>query len=64
MKGAVDLLDGGIERGILRLELVCIEEVVVDRPQMPDEMGAPGKLEVVATDNEGKNFTQSLEVHS
>lgn len=25
---------------------------------------APGKLEVVATDNEGKSFTQSLEVHS
>lgn len=25
---------------------------------------APGKLEVVATDNEGKTFTQSLDVHS
>ena len=25
---------------------------------------APGKLEVVATDNEGKTFTQTLDVHS
>ena len=39
---ALDPLDGPVEQRVLGLELVGVEQVVVDRPQVPDVVRSPG----------------------
>src|SRR5215831_19563699 len=42
---AFDMLNASVEQCVLRLALVGVEEIVVDRAQMADEVRPPGKLD-------------------
>src|SRR5215467_560783 len=42
---AFDALDVSVEQRVLRLELVGVKQIVVDRPQMADEVRLPCKLD-------------------